>query len=78
MEAGKEPTVVYNYNPGEYFGEIALLKNSLRAASVIAENECTVVSLDRKSFSRLLGPLEEILKRNFTKYEKYMVWTKCY
>jgi cAMP-dependent protein kinase regulator len=31
-----------------------------------------VVSLDRNSFKRLLGPLEEILQRNFGKYEKYM------
>ena len=30
-----------------------------------------LVSLDRYSFKRLIGPLEEILKRNFAKYEKF-------
>ncbi|KRX00652.1 Cyclic nucleotide-binding protein [Pseudocohnilembus persalinus] len=72
FESGKEPQTVYNYKPGEYFGEIALLKNSLRAASVIAVTECECVYLDRQSFARLLGPLDEILKRNFAKYEKYV------
>lgn len=40
MQVGKEPETVYNYKPGEYFGEIALLKNPLRAANVIAVSEC--------------------------------------
>lgn len=31
-----------------------------------------VVSLDRDSFKRLIGPLDEILKRNMAKYQKYM------
>lgn len=43
-----------------------------RGANVIADGPLDVVSIDRHSFKRLLGPLDEILKRNTSKYEKYM------
>jgi cAMP-dependent protein kinase regulator len=36
------------------------------------KGDLKVVSIDRDSFKRLLGPLDEILKRNFSRYEKYM------
>lgn len=32
----------------------------------------TVVYLDSDSFRRLIGPIEDILKRNAAKYEKYL------
>lgn len=67
---GEERTVM-NYETGNYFGEIALLKNEPRAATVIAETDLTVVYLDRKMFKRLLGPLEEILKRNMEAYSQF-------
>jgi cAMP-dependent protein kinase regulator len=57
------------YTVGDYFGERALIKNEPRAANVIAETQCTVVSMDRHSFKRLLGPLEDLLKRNMELYE---------
>lgn len=57
------------YKPGEYFGEKALLTNTTRAASIIATTDVKVVTLDRNSFSRLLGPLDKILQRNFKRYE---------
>jgi hypothetical protein len=36
-------------------------------ATVVARTEVTVATIDRESFNRLLGPLEDILKR--TAYE---------
>lgn len=72
LEPGKPPVEVMSYSVGEYFGELALLKGEPRAANVIAKSKLKVVSLDRHSFKRLLGPIEEILKRNSDKYMKYI------
>ena len=60
-----------DYDVGSYFGERALLKNEPRAANVIAKTDCVLVSMDRHSVKRLLGPLEDLLRRNFDLYEKY-------
>lgn len=57
------------YSKGEYFGELALLNNTPRAASVIARSDrVKVLNLDRKTFMRLVGPLDSILKRNIESY----------
>ena len=64
LEAGKPPVEVMKYHKGDYFGERALVKNEPRAANVIAKSDIIVLSLDRHMFKRLLGPIEEILKRN--------------
>jgi len=60
---GKE-TQVMDYKTGAYFGERALLTNDFRAANIIATSKVLVLSLERDTFMRLLGPLDEILKRN--------------
>lgn len=60
---------VKTYKPGDYFGELALLRGEPRAANVTAvTGDVKVISLDRKSFKRLLGPLDVILKRNMSNY----------
>ena len=53
---------------GNYFGEISLLLDRPRAATVIAQSSLKCVKLDRERFERVLGPLKEILKRNIQKY----------
>ena len=69
---GDEPKLVKEYQKGNYFGELALIKNEPRAASVFTKTDCRLLSLDRMSFKRLLGPLENILKRNSDSYVKYV------
>ena len=70
LEAGKAPVEVKKYEKGDYFGEMALLKNEPWAANVIAQTDLKVVSLDRHSFKWLMGPLEDLLKRNMDQYEE--------
>ena len=70
-KATKGDQTVMEYSVGDFFGERALLKGEPRAANVIADSDCTLVSMDRHSFKRLLGPIEPLLKRNFEVYEKY-------
>ena len=72
MKAGEKEKEVMNYKAGDYFGELALLKDEPRAASIKAKTNVKAVSLDRESFKRLIGPLDEILKRNMEKYKKFM------
>ena len=65
--------VVYRYKANDYFGELALLRDEPRAATVRAvDGKLKVCSIEREAFKRLLGPLEDLLKRNTTKYEKYL------
>lgn len=71
FEGKTTPEKVMDYNKGSYFGELALLKGEPRAASVVAKTDCTLISLERKAFKRLLGPIDVILKRNADSYQKF-------
>lgn len=70
LHEGQEPEKVMDYGPGDYFGELALIKGEPRAANVTAVSEVHCLCLDRHSFKRLLGSLEDILKRNAKHYEE--------
>ena len=71
MEGHEEEKEVMQYKPGDYFGERALIQNEPRAANVIAKTNVKLVSMDRHSFKRLMGPLDTILRRNMEVYEVY-------
>mmetsp|Transcript_81236 Transcript_81236/g.252131 ORF Transcript_81236/g.252131 Transcript_81236/m.252131 type:complete len:405 (+) Transcript_81236:53-1267(+) len=60
---------VMQYKSGDYFGELALLMDEPRAASVVASADCRLLTLSRRTFKMLLGPLEDILKRNASQYK---------
>ena len=58
------------YTRGDYFGELALLNSAPRAATVRAspDTELHVITLDEKAFTRLLGPVRDIMARNAETY----------
>jgi len=60
---------------GDYFGELALLRDAPRAATVRALSAVKCVILTKADFIRLLGPVMPILQRNqehYRKYEEYL------
>jgi len=64
---------VYEYHTNDYFGELALINDEKRKASIkVTSPQMIVAYLDKNSFKRLLGPMETILKRNADNYAKYM------
>ncbi|KAI9752893.1 MAG: hypothetical protein M1815_000224 [Lichina confinis] len=55
---------VTSYAKGDYFGELALLNDAPRAASVVSKTDVKVATLGKDGFQRLLGPVEGIMRRN--------------
>jgi len=58
------------YKKGQYFGELALLWNKPRAATVTAVGKLKCATLGKKAFDRLLGPAVDIMKRNVAVYKQ--------
>ncbi|KAJ1988343.1 hypothetical protein H4R33_002475 [Dimargaris cristalligena] len=66
---GNPPMKVYQYGPGGSFGELALMYNSPRAATVKATSESVVWALDRVTFRRILM---ERTSRKRRLYEEFL------
>lgn len=65
----KEATYLKVYVPGEAFGELALLYNAPRAATIIAKEDCLLWVLDRETFNYIVKDAA-IKKRE--KYERFL------
>ena len=46
--------VIESLNPGEIFGEMALIDDKPRSATAVAKTECQVVPIDKERFSFLI------------------------
>lgn len=53
--------------PGSYFGEMALMNNDRRNATVVSIGDTVCLTLHRVQFVKLLGPLYEVLKAEIEK-----------
>ena len=76
-EGSTEETVVGELGQGEYFGEIALLMNVPRTASVIAKTDVELLSLDTESFEEVVKEhlqssrgLEQVSSRRMTQLRR--------
>ena len=55
FSGGAEPTFLKTYQPGEGFGELALLYNAPRAATITCKSEtCELWALDRNTFNSIV------------------------
>lgn len=64
MDDRNEPTEIASFGPGDYFGEMALLSDMPRNASVYAKGPVKCLMLGRQEFDTMLGPLTNVLDRN--------------
>lgn len=49
---------------GDYFGELSLLHGQPRAATVVAQEDVTLICIDKSTFINMLGPLREVIDDN--------------
>jgi cAMP-dependent protein kinase regulator len=57
---GKPPGEVHRYeNPGDFFGELALITNQPRKATVVATSAVLALTLGKESFERIVGNVGE-------------------
>eukprot|EP00752_Nemacystus_decipiens_P010120 g9019.t2 len=65
-----ESQEIAHLDTGHYFGEVALIFAQPRGATVKAVGPLQLLSLDRRTFKRVMGPMETILKRNMKAYKR--------
>lgn len=68
-----EPTFLKKYSPGEAFGELALLYNAPRAATIVADTESLLWSLDRGTFNHIV---KDASHRRRERYENFLSQVK--
>ena len=69
LNPGAEPTKLKTYTPGEAFGELALLYNAPRAATIKAKTNAHCWVLDRNTFNHIV---KDASQRKRDQYENFL------
>ncbi len=69
FKGNAEPTFLKNFSPGEGFGELALLYNAPRAATITADTDAHCWSLDRNTFNHIV---KDAAAKKREKYESFL------
>ena len=64
-----DPTFLKQYQPGDAFGELALLYNAPRAATITSNDDCLLWKLDRDTFNHIV---KDASQRKREKYEEFL------
>lgn len=64
-----ESQFLKTYVPGEVFGELCLLYNTPRAASIVSKTDSVLFSLDRDTFNHIV---KDAAMKNRTKFEEFL------
>lgn len=63
LTAEKVGKAVMSYGSGDFFGELALIHNQPRAATITAKGQARLLSIDSRTFNRLLN-VSDLLERS--------------
>lgn len=69
FSGSEENKYLKTYGSGEAFGELALLYNAPRAATIIAKTSCVLFALDRACFNHIV---KEAASKKRESYEKFL------
>lgn len=69
MFNGVDPTFLKRYEPGEAFGELALLYNAPRAATITSDGDSVLYALDRGTFNHIV---KDAAIRKREKYDSFL------
>lgn len=59
---------VRSLQKGDHFGELALINNDKRSLSIrVKSPDCSLLKLDRDTFSRILGSIDTHLMKDYNK-----------
>ena len=70
QQASPHEDICRRLTASDFFGERALLSTERRAATVTATRPTSLLVLDRETFLRLLGPLEECIRREAERQQR--------